>query len=419
MDYAKGVQDRTAAILDDLIRDPAIMAETERQLSGRTRHIRLEGAMAAGYRARMWRQHAKVIRSWMSWVIIINALTLVLNMVLLPDTIANAMLAPGAVIFPAALGVILVWLRRRQPIVEDATLLGGLFVILLAVSWMAVAAGPVLLERYLNIMLFVGIAAIIIFDVPFRQTLAIAVYLLALYLIFHFGAGGADSRTILSGFMFFASGVAATVMARRTMSILARKSFLLELRDRRRMIDLSETNVSLEQLSRVDGLTGLSNRHRMHECMAALWRTGSDIGLLMCDVDDFKALNDSLGHLAGDRCLVEVAQLIKKSTRQADCVARYGGEEFVVVLSASSSAHASTIAERIRKSVEEAGLPHPASRVAPVVTLSIGIAIWKGTKEQLSPEQLLGRADAALYRAKQSGRNRVEEWTPALDPAEA
>lgn len=272
MDHTRRTPDRTSAILDALIRDQAIMAEAERLLSGRTREIWLKGRLASAYRNRMWRQNAQIIRSWMIWVIVIDVVTLTLNALLLPLPVVLSMIAPAAAIIPAALGVALVWLKPRSPAVLDAALLTGMLVILLSVSAMGVAAGPELLERHLHIMLFVAITGIIIFDIPFRRTVAIAALALGLYLLFQSGVGDGEIRTTLSGFIFFSIGVGATVMARRTMTILAQKSFLLELRDRRRMIDLSESNRQLEQLSRIDSLTGLANRHWLHERMEALWR---------------------------------------------------------------------------------------------------------------------------------------------------
>ena len=98
--------------------------------------------------------------------------------------------------------------------------------------------------------------------------------------------------------------------------------------------------------------------------------------MLMCDIDDFKKLNDHLGHAEGDRCLVEVARIIQDSVRRdCDHVARYGGEEFLVLLVGVGKEEALSVAERIRESVEAAAIPNPASRVSRHVTLSIGVAV--------------------------------------------
>ena len=130
--------------------------------------------------------------------------------------------------------------------------------------------------------------------------------------------------------------------------------------------------------------------------------------MLMCDIDDFKKLNDRLGHAEGDRCLVKVAGIIQDNVRRdRDHVARYGGEEFLVLLPGVSEQEAIVVAERIRESVEAAAFPNPASRVSRHVTLSIGVAVQTPADEAITPEQLQRQADAALYLAKQTGRNRV------------
>jgi diguanylate cyclase (GGDEF)-like protein len=223
----------------------------------------------------------------------------------------------------------------------------------------------------------------------------------------------------LSAFLFFASGVGATVVARRTMTILAHKAFLLELRDKARVAELAEANERLERLSKTDPLTGVANRRWMGELLDRLWtdagsRTGS-IAMLMCDIDEFKKLNDRLGHAEGDRCLVEVASLIGSCIRASvDRVARYGGEEFLVLLPQATEASALEVAERIRRCVADAAIPNPGSRVCPIVTLSIGVAVHRLQPGGPTPEQLQSRADAALYRAKRGGRNRVELHRPGL-----
>lgn len=113
-------------MLDRYIRDPALMVETERLLSGRTRDIRLKGDLAEAFRQRTWRQSAKTIRSWMIWVILLDLLMLFLNFVLLPREIAWAMLAPAAMIVPAALLVAFIWRKPRSEMMLGGTLVAGM-----------------------------------------------------------------------------------------------------------------------------------------------------------------------------------------------------------------------------------------------------------------------------------------------------
>lgn len=401
--------------IESFIRDPQITAEVGRLLSGRTRDIRVKGALAAAFRRRTWRHTASVIRSWMIWVVLIDVFMLLLSLYLLPRDSALGLIIPAGSIVPAALGVAFVWRKPRSETVLGLALMLGMLVILMSVCWMGVAAGEELLDRYLHIMLFVAITAIVIFGVPFIQTVAIAVLAMTIYLGFQLGFADSDPGIALAGVLFFGSGIGATVFARRTMNILAHKSFLLELRDRQRLAELAQTNRRLERLSKIDGLTGAANRHLMRERMDELWGRKGKVALLMCDIDDFKALNDYLGHQEGDRCLVEVARIITACTRSdVDCVARYGGEEFLILLPDTSESGALAVADRIRRKVAAAGLPNPRSRVRPTVTISIGVAFAETETETHSSETIQKRADTALYHAKRTGRDRVRSWNEGM-----
>lgn len=396
-----------SARLDLYVRDPAIMAETDRLLSGRIRDVRLTGELARAFRDRSWRQTAKIIRSWMIWVLVLDVLILTLNLFLLPPAIAFAMLAPGILLLPAAAGVYLAWRRRLSDAVQEGALAAGMFVILLSISLTGVAGGGEWYERYLNVMMFTAVAGITIFNVRMRVTLAIAGMALGLYLVFQLNNPLVEVRSTISAFFFLATGVTATVVARRTMNIVASRTFLFELRDKASLRELADANQRLERLSKIDPLTGVANRRWMAELLDRLWTDGTEgLALLMCDIDEFKKLNDSLGHAAGDRCLAEVAGIIATSIRQTDYLARYGGEEFLVVLPGATEIEALATAERIRGNVVSAALPNPESRVLPVVTISIGVAVLS-PGDSRTPEQIQSQADAALYTAKRSGRNRV------------
>lgn len=396
----------------DLQNDPAIMAEVEHLLAGRTRDIRLKGEISRLFRNRIWSQTAKIIRAWMIWVAFLDVLTLALNWLMLPRVIAVSMLLPGSLLPPVALGVAVVWSRPRAHWLQAAFLIGGVFLILLSIALVGTSAGGEFYERHLNIMLFVAITAVIIFAVPLWSTISIAAFALGLYLIFQLRNPNLAIQSSLDATLFFAIGIIATIAARRTMTILAQKTFLLELRDRRRVNQLAEANARLEHLARTDPLTGIANRRWMMETLDRLWSKDMSssgwVSMLMCDIDDFKNLNDRLGHAEGDRCLIKVAGIIQSHMRrEQDHVARYGGEEFLIVLPQMEEGEAFAVAERIRESIEAAALPNPSSRALIYVTLSIGVAV-QAPDEIVSPEQLQRRADTALYRAKQTGRNRVE-----------
>lgn len=167
-----------------------------------------------------------------------------------------------------------------------------------------------------------------------------------------------------------------------------------------------------------DGLTGLANRRRFDEhldmeCRRALG-LGAPISLLLVDVDHFKAYNDHAGHLAGDDALRAVADTLSAHARRAgEMVARYGGEEFAIILPGLSADAARSRADEARQAVVAQAIPHPASEVASVVTVSIGVSTLctpPGTPPpagENAPRELIGHADRALYKAKQTGRNRI------------
>lgn len=172
---------------------------------------------------------------------------------------------------------------------------------------------------------------------------------------------------------------------------------------------LKQAYARLRQQAVIDALTTIPNRRFFIEQLVHELRRGRrekvPLSLIICDIDYFKRYNDSLGHQAGDRCLVAVAKVLRESLRRGgDFCARYGGEEFVVVLPNTPLGGAMMVAETIRRAVSGLGLQHPQSPSG-AVTISSGVACDSGT---LGYEGLIRAADEALYRAKDLGRDRVE-----------
>ncbi|MBA3794948.1 MAG: diguanylate cyclase [Rubrobacter sp.] len=172
--------------------------------------------------------------------------------------------------------------------------------------------------------------------------------------------------------------------------------------------ELEKLNRMLFEQSREDPLTTLGNRLRLREDLEVLRgrakRYNHSYAVVLCDVDHFKAYNDRYGHLAGDDALQRVAETISACLRRGDTAYRYGGEEFLVVLPEQDARAAAAIAERLRRAVQDLEIPHEANAPQDVVTVSAGVAALSTTGD---PDELLKRADAALYAAKKAGRNRV------------
>jgi two-component system cell cycle response regulator len=160
------------------------------------------------------------------------------------------------------------------------------------------------------------------------------------------------------------------------------------------------------EMALTDSLTGFYNQRYLMRHLRGLMASGrpNTVSVLMLDVDHFKQVNDRFGHAAGDKALKGIAEMLRSRTRVFDSIARYGGEEFVVVMPGASRQDAIGAAERLREAVEQMAFS-PMPGVLHQLTISIGVAF--SDKPDMTPEQILQAADAAMYRAKRGGRNRV------------
>lgn len=169
---------------------------------------------------------------------------------------------------------------------------------------------------------------------------------------------------------------------------------------------LQQANEVLEQLSITDGLTKLHNHRYFQDTLTReikrSSRTGEPLAMLLIDIDDFKALNDGLGHAAGDAVLERIARILNESVRESDVLARYGGEEFVVLATGTDIDDAIYIAEKVRTTVAESTFGIDASGAPMRITVSIGVAAFVGDRRSF-----FDNADRALYRAKAAGKNCV------------
>ena len=195
-------------------------------------------------------------------------------------------------------------------------------------------------------------------------------------------------------------------------NVQALVGFMFDITERKKSEEkLLALQQELEDLSFRDGLTGVNNRRKFDAVLQREWqearRNVQPLSLLLFDVDFFKNYNDHYGHVEGDECLKRVAQALAGAThRPADFLARYGGEEFVLLLPASDAPAARAVAERCRQAVFKAQIPHAASSVGQLLTVSIGAGTLVPA-ERDDPVRFLDEVDRRLYRAKHLGRNRL------------
>jgi diguanylate cyclase (GGDEF)-like protein len=174
----------------------------------------------------------------------------------------------------------------------------------------------------------------------------------------------------------------------------------------------NERRIVLEQLATIDPLTQVANRRALDAALTRLWadheRRSDSMAAILCDIDHFKAFNDTYGHQAGDDALSRVAQSLAAAVPNAtDIVSRFGGEEFLILLAHTTLDQAARVAEEMLQAVRALRIEHRSSTTNPFVTISLGVsAIVPG--EGVEPQTLIREADDSLYRAKQAGRNRYE-----------
>lgn len=198
------------------------------------------------------------------------------------------------------------------------------------------------------------------------------------------------------------------VIARNLLGIIAGRMR----NDNNAIISSQNQRMQFEHQATVDALTGIHNRRWMSEAfprtLLRCARNNEPVSLLITDIDFFKRVNDTYGHLVGDTTLTSIASCLSENLRPCDLFVRYGGEEFAILLPGSGQDEATALAERLRTAVAACHIP--AGNKMFQVTISIGLA---SARHEQTLEALLGEADHALYRAKEHGRNRVEAYSAA------
>ncbi len=322
---------------------------------------------------------------------------------------------------PAGLAAVLVLLLNPRPLLREVLIAvthtaGSLCVIVLFLASksadMAVFAGTVtLLMVYgaVGLQLRFPFAVWSVAGIFFAEAIGLRL------------RAAADEHTVQNLLILSACTGAYTLLANWRMERQHRRNYLVSLRERLEKHDMTLRNKELDELSRRDPLTGLANRRAYDLWLARAWQqtveTGAELGLIVIDIDHFKLYNDFYGHAAGDTCLQVIARSLGEQLRgTSDLVVRMGGEEFAVLLPRLQEHVCADVAERLRVAVEALELPHMGLGQSGLVSVSAGVASRLAGGAD-TPDKLFAAADAALYCAKQAGRNRV--WVSTDSNAQA
>lgn len=354
------------------------------------------------------RQHAEA-RYLVGIGMAVLVATMVVDAFTIPERVATLALMRLVLVVPLQLAVLLLplrLLRLQQSCLAGSLVLFGL-ILLRASFWAPEPANAYM--AFGPIMLF-GIGLPVLPLTRVGQFLAVAASLAGIALVLFLipnTLAGRETFILIAAL----AGSFALVIAGRHRD-LGGRNFLLTVLADARSAELEESNRRLADLSRLDPLTGLSNRRHAAEIFAAQYAaapvTGeARVAVLMIDLDHFKDFNDRWGHQAGDDCLCAAADIMRRlADAHGGLAARYGGEEFIVLLRVARDADAILAAEELRRTIECAEIAHRRSGSFASFTTSIGIAIHDGEGVP-SLDRLIEQADAALYQAKRSGRNRA------------
>ena len=343
-----------------------------------------------------------------------------------PDAVALVIVLNGIVVAAAAAAYIAVATFGRR--FAEALVVG----VLLAIDVAAIALGlsypPLVLAAAGDVLLLPAFAALLI---PWSTRIHVRWLGLHAFMVLGFAALTPDTvvpwpaKGELIGLLFVAAvvsqaGQLANLRERVAGFLLVERIRALYRQARRDRLRLDRVNAILDEAAKTDAPTGLRNRLGLKLDLLAvrsrIERQGELYGLLMIDLDRFKAINDELGHLAGDQVLRATASAVIGSLRAGDHAYRFGGDEFVVVTRITRPRDALAAAERIRRAV--AGLHSETRGHAPghFVTASIGVASLGPDDLAVDDAAWFERADEALYRAKTSGRNRCKVAQPRVNP---
>ena len=400
----------------------ALLKAVEGELDGAHCRLRFADDVEARFEADTQRQRSRnmVLAGVIS--AIIYCLFLINDYSFRPEAFATAVQLRMGVMLPFGLPILWLVYRGVSPVLRE-TMMASTVIVATVVSCL-IFTKSIAPYSYLDVFSFGLILLVgnIVYSLRFGYACASSAASIVIILAFvlPYEPMPVEAKR-LAIFTIIAMGIFSLV-ANYRFELSERTSYLHVLKEKIRAGYYLKDNQKLSQLSITDPLTNLANRRQLDTVLPVRWKEAADegtcMGLMVIDIDHFKAYNDFYGHPQGDICLQQVAKAMQVNSRDVDLVVRFGGEEFVVLMVNASKESANSAAERIRSSVEALRIPNPGVSHQAYITVSVGVAVLCPTDE-LTPADLLSTADRALYEAKRQGRNVIHLANLAGSPSDA
>lgn len=314
------------------------------------------------------------------------------------------------VVTPMALSVILILKKTKKPFIMDSLLTFLLLTGIICIFFIVNISQSEFVSHYYVGVFVVCTAGILVYKISLQYKILFSLSAVFLHIPFFYFNQTIPFEVKINLFAVSVSLIIVSLLSAAERELNYKKAFVYGLIQEITKYSLKRKNKFLENLSNKDELTGLANRRFLKQHLKRLiTQTGNGIfpiAVLFTDIDDFKKYNDGYGHAQGDECLKKVSEVLNSNAnRKFDLAARVGGEEFILLFPFTDKKDASGIANKILKTIHHINIPHEYSKVAPHVTISIGVSFIDIDNQDI--DLALNQADQALYQAKETGKNKA------------